>query len=121
MKHNTIKKKRIRRDCWDLDYAFYQWLRERLPVYLKDAGRRIDLEYHKFEFRGKEYTQKELIERLITITDTLLGDEDNDYWDLAWLSENMLKLVKVLLKVKKYLDCINIKFLFSMVKLFHIN
>ena len=84
MKHNTIKKKRIRRDCWDLDYAFYQWLRERLPVYLKDAGRRIDLEYHKFEFRGKEYTQKELVERMIYLLRTsnfnTLIDDDWDNW-----------------------------------------
>lgn len=67
MKHNTIKKKRIRRDCWNLDFAFYQWLKERLPIYLKDAGRIIDLEYFKLEFRGKEYTQKELIERMIEL------------------------------------------------------
>lgn len=84
MKHNTIKKKRIRRDCWDLDYAFYQWLRERLPVYLKDASKFIDLEYHKFEFRGKEYTQKELIERMIYLLrasnfNTLI-DDDWDKW-----------------------------------------
>ena len=64
MKHNTIKKKKIRRDCWDLDSAFFKWLKERLPVYLKEAGEVVDLEYHKFEFRGKEYTQKEVAEML---------------------------------------------------------
>lgn len=65
MKHKTIKKRKISRDCWSLDYAFFDWLRERLPVYLKEADKCVNLEYHKFEFRDKEYTQKELIERLI--------------------------------------------------------
>lgn len=65
MKHKTIKKRKISRECWSLDLAFYDWLRERLPVYLKEAGEFINLEYHKFEFRGKEYTQKELVERMI--------------------------------------------------------
>ena len=65
MKHKTIKKRQISRDCWDLEYTFFKWLEERLPVYLKEGGAFVDLEYHKFEFRGKEYTQKELIERMI--------------------------------------------------------
>lgn len=81
MKHNTIKKKRIRRDCWDLDSAFFKWLGERLPVYLKDAGEMIDLEYHKFEFRGKEYTQKEFIERMIMLIRLGYENDGLDDWD----------------------------------------
>ena len=76
MKHNTIKKKRIRRDCWDLDYAFFKWLEERLPVYLKDAGRIIDLEFYEFEFRDEVYTQKQLIERMIKLLPSVLDWED---------------------------------------------
>ena len=65
MKHKTIKKRKISQDCWSLDTAFYDWLRERLPIYLKEAGAFVNLEYHKFTFRDKEYTQKELVERMI--------------------------------------------------------
>ena len=78
MKHNTIKKKRISRDCWDLDYAFVKWLKERLPVYLKEAGEIVDLEYHKFTYNGEEYTQKALIEKMISLLNSLEGYTD---WD----------------------------------------
>jgi len=81
MKHNTIKKRKISRDCWDLDYAFFRWLGERLPVYLKEAGKIIDLEFRKFEFRGKEYTQKELIERMIYL---IRASDKNEINDLDW-------------------------------------
>lgn len=77
MKHKTIKKRRISYDCWDLDYAFFKWLEERLPVYLKEGGAFVDLEYHKFEFRGKEYTQKELIERMIHLLSIKKGEPNS--------------------------------------------
>lgn len=81
MKHKTILKNRIRKDCWNLDEAFYKWLRDHLPVYLKDAGKFIDLEYHKFTYKGCECTQKELIEFLIQRLDWLdgLNEWDDDY------------------------------------------
>lgn len=81
MKHKTILKKRLRRDCWDLDYAFYKWLRDHLPVYLKDASKFIDLEYYKFTYKEYEYTQKELIKFLIQRLDWLdeLNEWDDDY------------------------------------------
>lgn len=75
MKHKAIKKRRISRDCWSLDYAFFKWLEERLPVYLKEGGAFVDLEFYKFDHRGKEYTQKELIERMIHLLDTKKGDD----------------------------------------------
>lgn len=52
-------------ETWSLDYAFYAWLYERLQMYLKKAEEIVDLTYHKFEFKGKEYTQKELIDKMI--------------------------------------------------------
>ena len=81
MKHNTIKKKRISRDCWDLDYAFFKWLKERLPVYLKEAGEVVDLEFHKFTYNGEEWTQKALIERMIWLLNTLPRSEWTEGYD----------------------------------------
>ena len=44
------------RDTWSLDYSFYLWLYERTKMFLEVAS--IDLNCHKFDFKGKEYTQK---------------------------------------------------------------
>lgn len=84
MKRNTIKKKKISKDCWDLDYAFIQWLRERLPVYLKEAGRVVDLDYHKFVYKSKGYTQRELIEILIRDVNIISNDYLWDCRDNGW-------------------------------------
>ena len=81
MKKNTIKKRKIHRDCWDLDWAFLFWLKERLPVYLKDAGKFVNLDYHKFEYNGKTYTQREVIERMIHLLDMLPDDDWQEEWD----------------------------------------
>lgn len=82
MKKNTIKKRKIHRDCWGLDWAFLFWLKERLPVYLKDAGKFVDLDYHKFEYKGKTYTQREIVERMIHILDMLPDNDWQEEWDI---------------------------------------
>lgn len=87
------EKKILKEECWSLDFQLVKWLNEHLKVYLEDADKNVDLEFYKFKYKRKDYTQKELIERLITITGTLLGDIDNDYWDMTFTSEKMLKLV----------------------------
>lgn len=65
------EKKKITKECWSLDTAFYRWLKEHLTVYLRDAGKFIDLEYVKFEIDGKEYTQLELIQAMLVILDSI--------------------------------------------------
>lgn len=66
MKKKTIEKRRIYRECYDLDLAFLDWLRVRLPVYLKSARTMIDFERSKhFNYNGKDYRQDELIEIMI--------------------------------------------------------
>lgn len=63
------QKKKISRDCWNLDLSFYKWLQPRLKCYLKEAGKVIDLDFYKVEYNGKTYTQRECIERMIEILD----------------------------------------------------
>lgn len=53
------------RECWNLDQTFIEWLYSHLMMYLEDATGIIDLNYHKFEFDGKIYTQKEAIEFIL--------------------------------------------------------
>lgn len=50
-------------ETWCMDFMFICWLYERLKRFL-DVNC-IDLNYHKFDFKGKEYTQKELIDMMI--------------------------------------------------------
>ena len=67
MKKNTIRRRQISEDCWHLDYSFLKWLQERLPVYLNEAGKIVDLDFHKFTYKDNEYTQKQMIEKLIVL------------------------------------------------------
>jgi hypothetical protein len=64
-------------ECWSIDYQFIVWLNTRLKVYLRDAPKVVNLEYHKFNYKGKEHTQLDLIIRLINITDKL----KQSYWE----------------------------------------
>lgn len=62
-------------ETWNMDSAFYAWLYERLKMYLETASNIIDLNYHKFEFDGKTYTQAELIDKMIHGCEIALSDE----------------------------------------------
>jgi len=53
------------RETWSLDYVFYMWLYERLKMYIEYAGEIVNLNFHKFIYKEKEYTQLELINMMI--------------------------------------------------------
>lgn len=59
---------------WNLDYEFIVWLNKWLKVYKKNAGKAIDLEHHKFRYRGAKMTQLEAINRLIYLTEEVKND-----------------------------------------------
>lgn len=92
---NNRLKRKISKECWNLDYSFIKWLNQHLKVYLKDADKIVDLDYHKFTYNEKEWTQREIIERLIFLTDQLLIDYSdlNDFW--KEYTTQMLDLWKV--------------------------
>ena len=48
-----MRKKINKKDVWNLDNAFYEWLYEGLKRYIKSAF--VDLNYRKFEYEGKQY------------------------------------------------------------------
>lgn len=95
MKKKTVQKRRIRRECWDLDYSFYEWLRQHLPVYLKDAGKIVDLSFHKFTYKGKEWTQEELIKYLIQRLEFMRGLDyiDDGYEEIRCEVHDIWKLI----------------------------
>lgn len=52
------------RDIYNMDYTMVVLLLERLELYLDKAGKIVDLDYHKIEYEGTVYTQRELAEKL---------------------------------------------------------
>lgn len=52
-------------ETWDLAETFYAWLYEHLRMYQDKAGKIVNLHYHKFEWRGKEYYQDEIIDMIL--------------------------------------------------------
>ena len=64
------------RETWSLDHVFYMWLYERLKMYKEYAGEIVDLNYHKFDFKEKEYTQLELINMMIERLESYFKKED---------------------------------------------
>ena len=58
-------------ETWNLNNELIKWINERLTRYLEVADNVIDLDYYKYEYGGKIYTQKEIIRFII--------DETNNY------------------------------------------
>lgn len=73
-------------ETWNLDYEFIKWVNSRFKKYKEKAGKIVDLEFHRFEYEGKEYTQLELIDKVIKLS--------NEYIDTNLLSEDKLNSIK---------------------------
>ena len=52
------------------------WLYERLKMFVEIGGQVVDLNFHKFDFKGKEYTQLELINMIIERLEYYFKRED---------------------------------------------
>ena len=84
------KNKKISEECFNLNYELIKWLNEHLKVYLEEANKIVNLEYDKYKYRGKECNFKELLEKLINITDNLLIDDEY----VSWNYEENIKIAK---------------------------
>ena len=69
------KKQKLREECWNIDYSFVKWLNEHLKQYLIDASKIVDLDYHQIEYKGEKYTQRQLINKMVELTDWLKEEE----------------------------------------------
>ena len=65
------------RETWALNYSFYLWLYERLKRFVDVCS--IDLDYHKFEYNGTEYTQRQLIDMMLERLEFSFKPEYNDF------------------------------------------
>ena len=75
-------------ETWNLDYEFIKWVNSRFKKYKEKASKIVDLEFHRFEYESKEYTQLQLIDRVIELTDEILTDE---YWNLIYTDAERLE------------------------------
>lgn len=73
-------------ETWNLDCEFIKWVNSRFKKYKEKASKIVDLEFHRFEYEGKEYTQLELIDKVIKLS--------NEYIDTNLLSEYKLNSIK---------------------------
>ena len=78
-------------ETWNLDYEFIKWVNSRFKKYKEKAIGAVDLEYHKFKYKRKEYTQLQLIDRVIELTDEILTDE---YWNLIYTDAERIEKIK---------------------------
>ena len=96
-----VTKKTIKKECWNIDYELIKWLNEHFKIYLRDSKSIVDLSFYKYKYKKKEYTQEEIIKRLIDITDIFLDDywlekQDLDYCkELDGLKNEMYDLLKL--------------------------
>lgn len=65
------------RETWSLNLTFHLWLYERLKMYVEVCC--VDLDFHKFEYNGKEYTQRQLIDMMIERLEFSFKPEYNDF------------------------------------------
>lgn len=68
---NKWKNRKLRKECWNIDYQFIKWLNKHLKVYLEDAGKVVDLTFREYEYCGKTYTLEGVIKRMIYLSDEL--------------------------------------------------
>lgn len=86
------KKRKFEEECWNLNYELVKWLNFHLKFYIEEANKIVDLEWYKFKYKNKEYTQLELIEKLIKITDELLKIMNDDICATGELTKKAFKL-----------------------------
>ena len=62
-------------ECWDMKYYLLKWIKEHFKVYLEQAPQAVDLTYWKFEHKGVEMTQEQLMKRVVDLCEILLYED----------------------------------------------
>lgn len=78
-------------ETWNLNYEFILWLNSRFKKYREQAIKMVDLEYYRFEYKDNIYTQLQVIDRIIELTDYIIN---NDYYEMMWSDVEHLEAMK---------------------------
>lgn len=76
------------RETWRMATTFYCWLYERVKMYLEIAP--VDLEDCAIDFKGKEYTQLEMINKILEECEIALTKQD-----YMWSEEEETKVHEI--------------------------
>lgn len=85
-------------ETWNLNYEFIKWINSRFKKYKEETSEIVDLEYRTFTYKRKKYTQLELIDKVIELSDTLLAN----YWvyeddfDKYGIANEILDIFKII-------------------------
>lgn len=83
------------RETWELFHTFMEWLYEHVKMFL-DVNI-IDLDFHKFEYKGEQYTQQQMIDMLLENLEALLKISDPDFEPKYWeCYNNVLDIWKII-------------------------
>lgn len=93
MKRKELEK--MKEECWNLDLALVEWLNEHLKFFKEEVNGIINLEYHTYIYNGKEYTQSEIIDRLIELTKELQDINFSIPIDKEKMKDEMYDLLKL--------------------------
>lgn len=93
----NLFKKKAKVD-WNLDYEFLKWINKWFKEYKENASKMVDLEFHIYTYEDKEYTQLEIIDRIIYLTDKLIDESyyynrDEDVYDECMEVLDLFKVV----------------------------
>ena len=73
------------RDTWSMSLTFECWLYEHLMMYKESAN--INFDFHKFEYKGKTYTQGEMINKMIELLETSLKSSNSSLDEVDTIRE----------------------------------
>lgn len=62
------------RECWNLDQTFIEWIYTRVKNYKQYAC--VDLSFHKFNYKGGEITQGQIIDKILELAEEILVGND---------------------------------------------
>ena len=60
-----------------MDYSWHLWLYERLKMYIECAC--VNLDFHKFKYKGEEYSQEQLINMMLERLEFSFSPKYNDF------------------------------------------
>lgn len=93
MKRKELEK--MIEECWNLDLALVKWLNEHLKFFKEQVNEIVNLEYHTYIYNDKEYTQLQIIDRLIELTKELQDINFGIPIDKEKMKDEMYDLLKL--------------------------
>lgn len=100
-------KQKLKEECWNLNVELIIWINKHFKVFLEDSSKIVNLEFYKYKYRNKEYTQEEIIKMIIEITDELLKDNEPKIYDEQTMLRYLRKQISLVNKMYDLLKLVH--------------